>query len=326
MSNILRLSTSVRLAAVVAAALSLSPGAPIAQGRGNPKLTVVNAVPDMPNGLLTITGLNFGTAPAVTLDARPLTLLGAAPTQIIAVLPASLMNTAGSYLLTVIDDGDLGVKVAQAARFDTFVVTIGAVGPKGDTGDKGDRGDPGEKGDTGATGLDGAPGAPGATGAQGPIGPQGPSGSLALAGRGCPRGAFVTGFDAAGVPTCSCTSRQFSFVITSTQGGAVTGAEWPGGLYSQQADVNAGCSVTVAAPSGNVSFGGNSWAIVGVRGYSSCAVTGGEHGNGVDAPDCSGLTWSVSRVDGGRPICSNSLSTFGEGGFAHASFNVRCHP
>jgi hypothetical protein len=72
----------------------------------------------------------------------------------------------------------------------------GAQGPKGDRGDTGARGSQGEPGPQGAKGADGAAGPTGAKG------DKGDPGNLALAGRSCAEGAFVTGFDQKGDLVC----------------------------------------------------------------------------------------------------------------------------
>lgn len=63
-------------------------------------LTVTSAVPDTVGQSVTITGVNFGPTPFVTLDLVPLTLGGATDTQIVAAVPISMMPP-GDYLLTV---------------------------------------------------------------------------------------------------------------------------------------------------------------------------------------------------------------------------------
>lgn len=126
------------------------------------QLVIVSAQADLLNGQVVITGVNLGPGtPAVTLDAMPLTIVSAGPTQIVAVLPASVAATPGSYLLTVArrhghDEPDQ----------DIFALTVGAVGAQGPQG---------LKGDTGAQGPTGATGPTGTTGAAGAAGPTGPS-------------------------------------------------------------------------------------------------------------------------------------------------------
>lgn len=84
-----------------------------------PQLAVTGTVADV-NGL-TITGVNFGTDPFVTLDLVPLTLRGAADTQISAVVPVSAMP-AGEYLLTV-------SRGAAPSETGSFQLILGAVKP-----------------------------------------------------------------------------------------------------------------------------------------------------------------------------------------------------
>jgi protein-disulfide isomerase len=89
----------------------------IAQPAIVPQLAVTGAVADV-NGL-TITGVNFGTDPFVTLDLVPLTLRGAGDRQISAVVPVSAMPP-GEYLLTV-------SRGPAPAETGSFQLTLGAV-------------------------------------------------------------------------------------------------------------------------------------------------------------------------------------------------------
>lgn len=83
------------------------------------QLAVTGVVADL-NGL-TITGVNFGTDPFVTLDLVPLTLRVAGDRQISAVVPVSAMPP-GEYLLTV-------SRGPAPAETGSFQLTLGAVTP-----------------------------------------------------------------------------------------------------------------------------------------------------------------------------------------------------
>ena len=246
--------------------------------------------------VLTIKGGDFGFAPPrVFLAGASLEVMSCGPFEIVAKLPSGIEP--GSYRLTIL-------RRKHRCPSEAFSLTIGAVGPEGPTGPKGD------KGDTGPRGLDGA------TGSQGPIGPVGPSGPTG------PTGA--TGPGPTGPTGPSCTNQVYTFGMDSTEGSTLSGASWPDGTDSQRAQ--AGCSVSVRRPSGNVSLVGglgDSWAIIGRAGYSNCFGVGGEDGDGVATPNCSELTLSVGSVLNGRPSCSNSLCSFCTGR-AHDTFTVQC--
>jgi len=106
---------------------------------------VYGATVDTNANTLTLTGVNFGQSPTVTLGGvLPLTVQSSSGTQIVANVPAALAP--GSYLIFV--------------KFSNFTVavfeaTVGAVGPRGPQG---------PAGPTGATGATGPPGASGAPG------------------------------------------------------------------------------------------------------------------------------------------------------------------
>ena len=125
-----------------------------------------------------IRGKHFGEDPKVFLgEELELEVTLALETKIIADLPDELAP--GDYLLRVISKRKLKKKSAE------YDLTIGAVGPQGEKGDPGQKGDKGDKG---------------ATGAQGP---PGDTPVLPFAGKVCPPGRTVVGFNEAG--TCLCT-------------------------------------------------------------------------------------------------------------------------
>lgn len=111
-------------------ALALAQGAPLdsagftrdaglAQDR---QLAVTSAVPDAGTQSMTITGANFGPGPFVTLDLVPLTLRSATDSQIVAVVPVSVMP-AGEYVLTV-------SRGSSPAETGSFQLILGPAKPK----------------------------------------------------------------------------------------------------------------------------------------------------------------------------------------------------
>jgi hypothetical protein len=183
---------------------------PAAHAAGLP--IVISATVDYTHKTLTITGQNFGSNPAVTLDKLNFPTVSTSSNQIVANFPSGSSPstfTPGTYFLTLQYRNQLP---------SVFTVDIGAIGPQGPqgvvgpTGPSGPQGAPGLAGATGATGPMGPPGpvgpsgAAGATGAQGPQGPagaqgltgavgatgptgaQGPAGPPSSAGSSCPNG------------------------------------------------------------------------------------------------------------------------------------------
>src|SRR2546430_12521554 len=83
-----------------------------------------HAVPNLPAQVITISGDAFGTTtPVVTLNTLQLTVVTFSQTQIIAVLPGSVVATPGTYQLAVGQVGKKGLITGSA----TLDVTIGAV-------------------------------------------------------------------------------------------------------------------------------------------------------------------------------------------------------
>jgi hypothetical protein len=168
-------------------------------------------------------------------------------------------------------------------------------GPQGPAGPKGDTGAQGPKGDTGATGP------------QGPVGPQGPAGS-GLAGQSCPSGESMTGVDQSGNIICSsgCPTGHLTFHITSTASNTLE--NWPGGTQTMNSGAN--CSVTVQAPSGNISLIGGT---TGVDAWSIVSKTGWINATGsVQQPVCRSVG-ALPSVSNNRPTCSNSSTVFESG-------------
>lgn len=127
-----------------------------------------NVVVDYVHGTLTISGINFGANPKVTLTGNVvLTVQSATGTQIVAAFPSTELPSSfapGTYFLIV------GFRDRFPALFS---VSLGAVGPTGPAG---------QQGLQGIQGFPGAPGLPGAQGAMVAIGPQGPKGDTGATG------------------------------------------------------------------------------------------------------------------------------------------------
>jgi hypothetical protein len=147
---------------------------------------VISATVDYTQNTLTISGQNFGSNPAVTLDALAFpTQSPSSSSQIVANFPggkAPASFTPGTYFLTVTFKNQLPT---------IFGVDIGANGAPGPVGPAGAQGAPGvagasgpvgpagsagPAGPAGAAGVPGSTGATGAVGLTGPAGPQGPTG------------------------------------------------------------------------------------------------------------------------------------------------------
>ncbi|HJU44972.1 MAG TPA: thioredoxin domain-containing protein [Vicinamibacterales bacterium] len=104
-------------------------------------LLVTNALPDAGGQSVTITGVNFGQTPFVTLDLVPLTLQTVTDSKIVAAVPVSIMPP-GEYLLTV-------SRGASPADTGSFQLIIGAGKPKplaAETGRPGSRAAPAPSG------------------------------------------------------------------------------------------------------------------------------------------------------------------------------------
>jgi hypothetical protein len=183
----------------------------VAQAAGLP--LVISATVDYTHNTLTISGQNFGSMPAVKLDAFAFDTSSSGSGQIVANFPSGRAPSSfvpGTYFLTatfknqlptvfavdigangaVGPAGQAGTPGAQGLPGATGATgpagpagvqgSVGPVGPSGAAGSIGATGAPGPKGHPGSPGAAGVPGVPGPTGAQGPqglVGPPGPSGS-----------------------------------------------------------------------------------------------------------------------------------------------------
>ncbi len=129
------------------------------------------------------------------------------------------------------------------------------------------------------------------------------------------------------VPLCA--AHGFQFTMTSTTGGLVSDAHWPGGQDTQCA--SPGCCVTVGRPSGDVVLVGSlgdHWTVAGVSGFSSCTLTGGCATNGGTCTSCNGVDaptscplFGIPNCTGNRPSCSAGLN-----GSATDTAHVQCAP
>jgi hypothetical protein len=216
----LPVSPGLRLAAVMAGAITLGVISPPAQAAGLP--LIISATVDYTHNTLTIDGQNFGTVSAVTLDSLTFaTQGGASSTQIIANFPsgkAPSSFTPGTYFLTLTFKNQLPL---------IFTVDIGANGAPGPAGPAGAPGSPGVAGATGPAGPAGPQGVPGpmgppgatgptgATGAQGlqgAAGPQGLQGATGAAGAVGPQGvAGTNGTNGTGAPVCAASDSVVSY-------------------------------------------------------------------------------------------------------------------
>jgi hypothetical protein len=173
------------------------------------QLVVISAHADREAHTLIATGIDFGEEkPRVTLGLDDLEVVSHDLGQVVASLPDKF--PAGSYLL-IVARGD------KLSDYDVFHVTLPDL-PDAAAGERPEQETPREKGTvagpagpagpagaSGAQGPVGPAGPAGAMGPQGPVGPPGPAGApgrLELAGRRCPAGSYVAGFDDAGALTC----------------------------------------------------------------------------------------------------------------------------
>lgn len=303
---------------------------------------VQSASVDTQGAELRIVGLNLPSHPRVSLGGTDLgDPVSASATEIVASLAnvPDIQDTPGDYLLKisnchrrrghrdVASDGAESLDAAGRGDDDgdghggdrddhdsslpcaiSFILTIGSTGPAGPTGPQGEKGEKGDVGPQGIQGIQGIPGIQGIQGIQGPQGQQGIPGNLGLAGQSCPAGGFVIGFDAAGHIVCSnatpaCAAQTFTYTITAFE--SATLLNWPGGstVFGPPA-----CSVTVAAPSGNISnLQGDTWAVNSQTGFTTCVL------GPPQLPNCGTFAGIASLLGNGRPVCSNSSVVLSSG-------------
>jgi hypothetical protein len=231
---------------------------------------------------------------------------------------ACLNQAAGQIL-----NAEIGTSPRMPCVGPQVQITWSETGPVGPQGPAGPTGPQGAKGDTGATG---AQGPAGPTGAQGPAGPQGPAGTNVAAGKSCPSGDYVSGFDSSGnlicqplTPTPACPANStLTFSVTSSPSADLE--YWPGGQQTLALPGYPGCSVTVDSPSNTPisNIGGTAgttgWSIVSETGFTSSSGT-------VDNPGCNGDLSASSVTGGNYPTCSNASTIF-EGGHSTDQFVV----
>jgi len=188
---------AVTLRRAVAAALITLCAAPLPAAADSSHQPAIVAT-RVESGLLRIVGFDLsGKSLRVTLGGVGLAIVSATPTEVVAVVPASMAD--GSHLLTL----SLGPGGNDDSKHDEAWITLGgtgpagaagpagrdgqpgATGPIGPAGPQGPQGVPGPAGSAGAAGRDGQDGAAGAQGPEGPAGPPGASLYQSLAGQAC---------------------------------------------------------------------------------------------------------------------------------------------
>ena len=119
---------------------------------------------------------------------------------------------------------------------------------------------------------------------------------------------------------CKCPGQLFTFNVNSNSGGVFDSAEWPGGTASQNGPT--GCSITINRPAGNIDLVcslSNRFSVNTFAGYSSCAGTGGEDGDGCQPVSCPPA--GIGSCCTGRPSCSAALN-----GSGSSRYFVQCNP
>jgi hypothetical protein len=190
---------------------------PATQAAGLP--LVISATVDYTHNTLTISGQNFGSNPAVTLDAMSFPAQSpSSSSQIIANFPsgkAASSFTPGTYFLTVTFKNQLPSIFGVALGANGAVGPAGPAGAPGAAGATGPAGPAGPQGFPGPFGPVGATGAAGATGAQGvagPAGPQGLQGATGATGAVGPQGTTgANGTNGTGAPICAASDTVVSY-------------------------------------------------------------------------------------------------------------------
>jgi len=119
---------------------------------------------------------------------------------------------------------------------------------------------------------------------------------------------------------CKCPGQTFTFTMNSNGGGVFDSAEWPGGTASLNGAP--GCSATINRPAGNIDLVcslSNRFSVNSFVGFSSCAGTGGEDGDGCQPVSCPPA--GIGSCCTGRPSCSAALN-----GSGSARYFVQCNP
>ena len=184
-------SSQSHLVALVAVLLA-GAGVPVEPREKEPPPQLVISMGSADEGLtvLTITGRNFGDAPAVALAGVPLYVFNSSDTEIQALLPKGQLPGTARCVVS------RGPSRTDYAWLDLTLGTVGPVGPKGDTGPSGPSGSQGEPGQ------------------RGEVGPQGPTGPVdyrvvdtklaaaKLVWAECERTDWVLSFDRPGLSKC----------------------------------------------------------------------------------------------------------------------------
>jgi hypothetical protein len=180
---------------------------------------VISATVNYGAGTLTVSGQNFGSNPAVTLDKLSFPAVSASANQIIANFPSDSPPssfTPGTYFLTLqyhnqlpsvftVDIGAIGAAgPAGPSGIQGLPGVAGTIGPAGPVGPLGLPGPIGVAGPMGAPGTPGPNGLPGSAGPAGPIGIAGPMGAPGPQGPpGIPGPQGPAGANGTGVPICT---------------------------------------------------------------------------------------------------------------------------
>jgi len=118
--------------------------------------------------------------------------------------------------------------------------------------------------------------------------------------------------------TTLCSNQQFTFDISSNNGGSVDPAEWPGGTL--QGTQSGSCFTRIDVPSGNIDVVGNigdDFSVLSQSGFSNCFGNGGEDGDGCSVLSCPPA--GVGSCESARPSCSAALN-----GTGSARYVVQC--
>jgi hypothetical protein len=184
----------------------------MAQAAGLP--LVISATVDYTHNTLTISGQNFGSNPAVTLDSMAFPAqIPSSSSQIVANFPAAKTPSSfipGTYFLTVTFKNQLPT---------VFAVDIGASGAQGPAGAPGAAGATGAIGPAGPAGPQGIPGSFGPVGATGPAGVAGAQGLQGVAGAVGPQGVKGDkGDPGSGGGGLICTAAPNVYLVTASNG------------------------------------------------------------------------------------------------------------
>lgn len=138
-------------------------------------------------------------------------------------------------------------------------------------------------------------------------------------------------------PGICCTTGTHRFSVTSSDGGSVDPAEWPGGRLTINVTPNDSdlsdnavttCRIQADAPLDNIdqvgiaadggwtgfpTYGDCCWEYIGQEGFAGCTPTGGQDGDGCETPSCPPA--GIGECQDGRPSCSAALNGRGTGRF-----------